>query len=102
MAIVHLGPNYFVCLSSDTKPTNLPENFVCYETDTDIGFVWDGVDWVKITGKFNSYIDMKKISLPANPDTGYARIYIKAVDGSNDGIFAIIKQAGVFVEVQII
>ncbi len=102
MTIVHLGPNYFSCESTDTKPTNLPVNFVSYETDTDTGFIWDGASWVKITGRFDNYIDIKKISIPSNPATGYSRIYTKQIDSNNDGLFALIKKASGFVEVQII
>lgn len=102
MTIVHLGPNYFSCASTDTKPTNLPVNFISYETDTDIGFIWNGAAWVKITGDFQTYLDIKKISIPSNPSTDYGRIYVKQIDSNNDGVFAKIKKDGGFVEVQII
>lgn len=49
MAIVYVGPNYLTCLSSDSKPATLTVNFIAYETDTDLGFVWDGGQWNPIT-----------------------------------------------------
>ena len=42
------------------------------------------------------------ISTPANPNTNYSKLYIKTVDSNNDGIFALIKRNGSFVEVQIL
>ena len=38
---------------------------------------------------------------PADPATDHARMYVKQIDADNDGVFAIMKKNGSFVEVQI-
>jgi hypothetical protein len=49
----------------------------------------------------DNYLDVKKITIPADPAADYGRVYIKQVDASNDGIFIKIKKSGSFQEVQI-
>ena len=46
-------------------------------------------------------MDFSKITIPANPNTDYGRVYVKTVDATNDGIFILIKKSGAFQEVQI-
>jgi hypothetical protein len=48
-----------------------------------------------------SYLDITKMSAPANPSADDGRLYVKTIDSNNDGIFIKIKKAGAFVEVQI-
>jgi hypothetical protein len=45
MALVYKKANYLTCLSTDTKPTTLPTNFISYETDTNLRFIWNGTSW---------------------------------------------------------
>jgi len=49
-----------------------------------------------------SYLDMDMLATPSDPSTGTARFYVKTIDGSNEGLFIKIKQAGSIVEVQIV
>jgi hypothetical protein len=48
-----------------------------------------------------NYQDLDNISVPDDPATGKGRMYVKTLDGNNDGIFIKVKKAGAFVEVQI-
>ena len=48
------------------------------------------------------YIDITRMSAPANPAANDGRIYAKQIDANNDGLFCKIKKAGGFVEVQIV
>jgi hypothetical protein len=51
---------------------------------------------------FSTYFDMSNQgSAPANPSTDRARFYIRDIDANNQGLFAKVKKAGAFVEVQI-
>ena len=51
---------------------------------------------------FSTYFDMmNQGSAPANPTTDRARIYVRDIDANNQGLFAKVKKAGAFVEVQI-
>lgn len=49
MTILYVGPNYMTCLSGDTKPSNLPDNFIAYEVDTDIAYVSSSGVWSPLT-----------------------------------------------------
>ena len=49
----------------------------------------------------DNFLDVKKMSAPADPSADYGRVYIKQVDANNDGIFIKIKKSGSFQEVQI-
>ena len=40
-------------------------------------------------------------SAPADPSANKGLVYIKSIDGNNDGIFIKVKKAGSYVEVQI-
>ena len=48
-----------------------------------------------------SYLDITRMSAPANPSANDGRLYVKQIDANNDGIFIKIKKAGGFVEVQV-
>jgi hypothetical protein len=51
---------------------------------------------------FSTYFDMmNQGSAPANPTADRARFYIRDIDANNQGLFAKVKKAGAFVEVQI-
>jgi hypothetical protein len=51
---------------------------------------------------FSTYFDMNNQgSAPANPSADRARFYIRDIDANNQGLFAKVKKAGAFVEVQI-
>lgn len=52
--------------------------------------------------QFEKYLDLKVITAPADPSAGYSRLYSKAIDASNDGIFAKIKKSGSFAELPMI
>lgn len=43
---------------------------------------------------FEAYLDIKVISIPANPAAGYGRFFMYAVDGSNDRLYGLVKVAG--------
>jgi hypothetical protein len=62
------------------------------------------VDDVNINSNFklSKFLDVARVAAPANPSTNEGRIYVKQIDANNDGVFAKIKKAGVFVEVQIL
>jgi hypothetical protein len=45
MALVYDSVNHLTCLSTDTKPTTLPTNFIAQETDTYIEWIWNGTSW---------------------------------------------------------
>ncbi|AIC15930.1 hypothetical protein [Nitrososphaera viennensis] len=51
--------------------------------------------------KHDNIVDLKVISAPADPATGYDRIYGKAIDASNDGLFIKKKRANSVAEIQI-
>jgi hypothetical protein len=59
------------------------------------------IDTDSIT-KFAKPIDLTTQTTPANPASGASRIYVKTIDANNDGVFALIKKNGAFVEVQIL
>jgi hypothetical protein len=48
-----------------------------------------------------SYLDLTKISAPADPGAEAGRVYFKQIDANNNGLFVKLKQAGSIVEVQI-
>lgn len=48
------------------------------------------------------FIDLTRISIPADPATNDGRIYVKQIDSNNEGVFCKIKKAGAFVEDQIL
>ena len=50
---------------------------------------------------FDNQLDIKAISAPASPSSGYVRVYPKAVDANNDRLFIKQKVNGATVEVQI-
>jgi len=50
---------------------------------------------------FDDHVDSKVISIPSDPSSGYVRVYAKAIDSNNDGLFIKVKRAGAIVEVQI-
>ena len=107
MTVTSIGvkANY-IGLSTDTKPSPAPAGALFREKDTGALFVYTGSVWVS-TNTFSgavdmeSYYDVKKISAPSNPSSGYGRFYVKAIDSSNDGLFCLIKKGGSFVEVQV-
>lgn len=101
MTVQHVGAYYITCLSGDTKPTGLPVNFIAFETDTNVAYVWNGTTWNVLTRTFDSYFDIKDIAAPSNPASNYGRVYLKSIDSNNDGLFMVMKKAGSFVEVQI-
>ena len=47
------------------------------------------------------YFDLTRISMPSNPSSGIGRMYAKQIDSNNDGLFILLKKAGLYVEVQI-
>lgn len=51
--------------------------------------------------QFDAHLDLKQISAPSNPSSGYGRFYVKQIDTNNDGVFVLVKKAGGFVEVQV-
>lgn len=64
--------------------------------------------WAQITGyilRAWNYLDFRTVAAPANPPTvgpaQASRMYGKAIDADNDGLFIKIKKAGVISEVQI-
>jgi hypothetical protein len=48
-----------------------------------------------------AYVDLDKITIPANPAADHGRLYVKEVDANNDGLFIKIKKGGTIVEVQV-
>ena len=48
-----------------------------------------------------SYLDITKISEPSDPSANIGRVYVKQIDGNNEGLFVKIKQSGNVVEVQL-
>ncbi len=50
---------------------------------------------------FDNYLDLKVISAPSNPSNGYGRLYIKNIDGNNEGLFVLLKKAAGMVLVQV-
>jgi hypothetical protein len=49
----------------------------------------------------DNYLDITRITIPADPSANVGRVYIKQIDSNNDGIFLKVKKSGSFVEVQI-
>ena len=47
------------------------------------------------------YLDLTRMTAPANPSANDGRVYAKTIDSDNDGLFIKIKKGGSFVEVQI-
>lgn len=45
MALTYLASNRLQCLSTDTKPTTVPTNYIAYETDTNINYIFNGTVW---------------------------------------------------------
>ena len=64
--------------------------------------IWNTFVYSLIAHRFENYSDHKTITKPADPSTGYNRVYMKAIDANNDGWFTIIKKNGAYEEVQII
>lgn len=54
------------------------------------------------TPKFDNVLDVKTISMPADPSSSYARIYSVTLDANNDRVFIKIKQANAFRAIPII
>jgi hypothetical protein len=48
------------------------------------------------------YFDITRMTAPGNPTANDGRIYVKQIDTNNDGVFAKIKKAGSFTEIQIL
>lgn len=46
-------------------------------------------------------IDLLAVSTPANPASNNGRLYTKAIDSNNDGLFYLVKKNGGFTEVQL-
>ena len=53
---------------------------------------------IKVSGGF---IDIGRITIPADPGADIGRAYVKQIDANNDGVFVKIKKAGVITEVQV-
>lgn len=54
-----------------------------------------------LTNKIFDKVELANNTTPANPPTGSSRVYTKTVDTNNDGVFALVKKNGSFVEVQL-
>lgn len=74
------------------------DNFADLGTDTMIDDHTIGL--TRLNARFSSYTDVKTISAPSSPATGYNRLYAKAIDSNNNGLFAKEKVNGAVVEVQ--
>ena len=48
-----------------------------------------------------SYLDITKMTAPSDPSSDIGRVYVKQIDGNNEGLFVKIKQSGSMVEVQL-
>ena len=77
----------------ETKKITVSNLIYTWITDVDAG----GNNLINI-----GYGTFDRIADPGNPGTDEGRLYVKQVDGNNDGLFMRIKQAGSFQEVQII
>ena len=66
-------------------------------TGIDVDDVIINADW-----DFARQFVMSRITIPANPATNKACLYVKQIDANNDGLFCKIKKAGAFVEVRIL
>jgi hypothetical protein len=61
MTIKYVGAQYLTCLSTDTKPTTVETNFIAYETDRNLKWLFNGTSWVicdpflQMTKKFGSF-----------------------------------------------
>ena len=79
--------------TTETKKITVSNLIYTWITDVDAG----GNNLINI-----GYGTFDRIADPGNPGTDEGRLYVKQVDGNNDGLFMRIKQAGSFQEVQII
>ena len=67
------------------------------------GGTWDPVAVETIQNKtVGNHLDFTRVSAPANPPTDVGRLYHKAIDANNDGMFVKLKKAGSIVEVRIL
>ena len=79
--------------TTETKKITVSNLIYTWISDVDAG----GNNLINI-----GYGTFDRIADPGNPGTDEGRLYVKQVDGNNDGLFMRIKQAGSFQEVQII
>lgn len=50
----------------------------------------------------NTFLELSAITIPSNPSGAKGRVYIKTIDSNNEGVFALIKKGGSYVEFQIL
>jgi len=97
--------------------TNLRAGWIWIESDTQNMFYWSGSAWVAVAGPsatitetnktltapvFDSFLEANVIAAPADPASTKIRLYAKAVDANNDGLFVKLKIAGTVTEVWIV
>ena len=49
----------------------------------------------------DSFVDLDRVTIPANPAANKGRVYVKQLDANNDAVYIIIKKSGSYQEVQI-
>jgi hypothetical protein len=63
MAIEYIGSDYLECLSTDTKPTNLPNGFQAKETNTEKKFVWNSTVSLWIPQEITNYLKYRVLKI---------------------------------------
>ena len=93
---------------ANLKVSNAPTNgyVLTARSGNTGGMTWEaaaGSDtpWTEHHDFDTYYFDMQTQTAPADPSANNARIYLKAIDSNNDGLFMKIKKNGSVVEVQI-
>ena len=118
MTVRYLGDGEWKCLDADTKPANAAVGDKLTVTDTKRVYIKTGplsADWMDIehnpmpdmpeilTNKsIGDFLDFYSISVPGNPAGNIGRLYIKQIDGQNEGLFVKLKKSGVIVEEQLL
>lgn len=92
---INAGSSY-VTITNDVGNNEVDVDLAATVAKTDVANTFS------IHQQLDDYLDVKKITIPANPATDYARFYVKQVDANNDGVFVKIKRTGGFVEVQVV
>jgi hypothetical protein len=102
------NPNAFVCSSvrqsggAAVRPIIYQVQDVAQGTTTEAFRINpDGSMRFSSPDRFDSYQDLKAIPQPTTPPAGYGRMYVRAIDANNDGLFIQLKQNGVVTEFRI-
>lgn len=86
MAVTYYGGNNITCLSTDTKPTNVPDGAKCIEIDTTSEYIKKDGSWVQMTSGSDGQIPIG--SMADRPSaSGHVGEYYYVNDSSPNQMF---------------